>query len=91
MLIIRCDECGWKFMDKVEICPICGIPLKKIKSKMNNPVLKNVSLSGSKYKGMGFICISLGIGLSFTKLPDILYLFFAFIGISLMLISWKRT
>jgi len=90
MLIIRCDECGWKFTDFVKICPICGIPLKKIKSKMDNPASKIANLLGDKFKGMGVVLLSLGTGLSLTELPDILCWCFALTGISLLLISWKR-
>jgi len=71
MALIKCKECGKEVSDKAAACPGCGAPIAP-----SSPVVSlkpsshaNVTRTGAKWEGIGFILIILGMFMLFVGNP----------------------
>ncbi|MDA3800189.1 MAG: zinc-ribbon domain-containing protein [Kiritimatiellae bacterium] len=62
MALISCTECGKKISEKAVSCPNCGAPMSGNSSVSLNPQSHtNVTRTGAKWEGIGFVLIVVGI------------------------------
>jgi RNA polymerase subunit RPABC4/transcription elongation factor Spt4 len=62
MALISCTECGRDVSDKAASCPNCGAPMLGTSAVSLNPQSHaNVTRTGAKWEGIGFILIIVGM------------------------------
>ena len=62
MALISCSECSKEVSDKASSCPNCGAPISSSPSVSLNPQSHaNVTRTGAKWEGIGFILIIVGM------------------------------
>lgn len=74
MALIKCAECGKEVSDKAEACPGCGAPISGATSSpvsLNPTSHANVTRTGAKWEGMGFILIILGMLVGMAASPPL--------------------
>lgn len=62
MAMFSCPECTKQISDKALSCPNCGVPISESTQPVENtPSHMNVTRSGTKWEGLGFMIIIIGM------------------------------